>query len=216
MAQPYSAALTQSDEGRPIMAGDEPSTSFAVWIGETHLGTYATREDAKAALMRIAEHPGDLSPREIEMLEVRRVEAIADWDSSISIGGRDIADIHAEIDKWRAEFETWRAKMEVWHKEVEDRRKEFEEWRAEVEKWRAERDTVVRGSEGGKSRSRRPWAPYALPIVKSASPGVSDNSITLRMRDAWKKHPKWPALPKTDRAIHTWVSEQRRPKYPEV
>jgi hypothetical protein len=199
------------------MAEDEPVTAFAVYIGQSHLGTYLTREDAEAALRRIAEQPGKMSPDEIAMLEVRRVEAIADWeDSSISIGGRDIADIHAEIDKWRAEFETWRAEMEVWHKEVEDRRKEFEEWRAEVEKWRAERDTVVRGSEGGKSRSRRPWAPYALPIVKAASPGVSSNSIVLRIRDAWKKNPEWPALPKTDRAIQTWVSEQRRPKYHEV
>jgi hypothetical protein len=194
---------------------NEPIVAFAVFIGEARLENpqnYATREEAEAALRRIAEEPGDLSPREIAMLEVRQV---VDWyEPAYGLGDRNARDIHAEIDKWRAEFETWRAEMEAWHKEVEDRRKEFEEWRAEVEKWRAERDTVVRGSEGGKSRSRRPWASYALSIVTTASPGVSGNSIVLRMRDAWKKHPEWPALPKTDRAIQTWVSEQRRPEKP--
>jgi hypothetical protein len=111
------------------------------------------------------------------------------------IGNRNLVDIIAEIEKWRVE--------------VEEQRKEFEAWRREVEGWRKGRDVAVRGSEGGKKKPRRLWAPYAAPIMDALPPKTTSGVIILRMKNAWEKHPKWPPLP-GERALRTWISERRK------
>jgi hypothetical protein len=89
------------------MTEDKPVIEFAVFIGEARLGNphyYATREEAEAALRRIAEEPGDLTPRDIEMLEIRPV---TDWyDSAVVGGGRDLGEVLAEQNARLAEIET--------------------------------------------------------------------------------------------------------------
>jgi hypothetical protein len=71
------------------MAKDDPDTAFAVYIGETYFCSYDTREEAEAALRRI----GNLDPH-----GVAEIRAVPVWEEpSISVGGRDLADIVATV-----------------------------------------------------------------------------------------------------------------------
>jgi hypothetical protein len=69
------------------------------------------------------------------------------------------------------------------------------------------------GRTGGRRAAgkRRSWTDHAISIVTAASGDLSDNSIILAVRTEWKKHPEWPRLPKTDRAIQMWMAPIRRP-----
>jgi hypothetical protein len=70
-----------------------------------------------------------------------------------------------------------------------------------------------RGRKGGEKKGSRrpPWEVNALSAVTTAPDGVSDNAVIRRLRTLWTKHPDWPPLPKTDRALQTWAARVRRP-----